>query len=140
MRRENWDVALNLARRAVSGRVGNRASKAARGLPRSLRLWNLLFDLEESLGTVQTTNDAYDRALELKVATPSHVLNYASFLKDKKYFEESFAAYERGLGLFPFPHAGATLLWKNYLTNFLERYGGSKTPRARELFDRCLDD
>jgi pre-mRNA-splicing factor SYF1 len=61
-------------------------------------------------------------------------------LKDKKYFEESFAAYERGLGLFPFPHAGATLLWKNYLTNFLERYDGSKTPRARELFDRCLDD
>ena len=85
LRRENWDVALNLARRAVSGRVGNRASKAARGLPRSLRLWNLLFDLEESLGTVQTTKDAYDRALELKVATPSHVLNYASFLKDKKY-------------------------------------------------------
>jgi pre-mRNA-splicing factor SYF1 len=140
LRWENWDVALNLARRAVSGRVGTRGSKAARGLSRSLRLWNLLFDLEASLGTVQTTKDAYDRALELKVATPSHVLNYASFLRDKKYFEESFAAYERGLGLFPFPHAGATLLWKNYLTNFLERYGGSKTPRARELFDRCLDD
>ncbi|KAL3798881.1 hypothetical protein ACHAW5_004121 [Stephanodiscus triporus] len=140
LRQENWDMALNLARRAVSGKVGNKGSKAARGLSRSLRLWNLLFDLEESLGTVQTTKDAYDRALELKVATPSHVLNYASFLKDKKYFEESFAAYERGLGLFPFPHAGATLLWKNYLTDFLERYGGSKTPRARELFDRCLDD
>jgi len=151
LRHENWDMALNLARRAVSGRVGggnkgvsngssSSRNKAARGLPRSLRLWNLLFDLEESLDTVQTTKDAYDRALELKVVTPSHVLNYASFLKDKEYFEESFAAYERGLGLFPFPHAGATLLWNKYLTNFLERYGGSKTPRARELFDRCLDE
>jgi len=137
LRHENWDAALNLARRATSGK---KSSKAARGLSRSLRLWNLLFDLEESLGTVQTTKDAYDRALESKVATPSHVLNYAAFLKDRKYFEESFAAYERGMGLFPFPHAGAILLWKNYLTNFLERYGGSKTPRARELFDRCLAD
>jgi tetratricopeptide (TPR) repeat protein len=142
LRQENWDMALNLARRAVSSNTGGqkRGFKAVRGLSRSLRLWNLLFDLEESLGTVQTTKDAYDRSLELKVATPSHVLNYANFLKDKKYFEESFAAYERGLGLFPFPHAGATLLWKNYLTNFLERYEGSKTPRVRELFDRCLAD
>ena len=140
LRQEDWDMALNLARRSVSGKVGKKSSKATRGLSRSLRLWNLLFDLEESLGTVQTTKDAYDRALELKVATPSHVLNYATFLKDKKYFEESFAAYERGLGLFPFPHAGAVLLWKNYLTNFLERYEGSKTPRVRELFDRCLTD
>jgi len=138
LRQENWDMSLELARRAVSGNIGRKGSKAARGLSRSLRLWNLLFDMEESLGTIQTTKDAYDRALEWKVATPSHVLNYASFLKEKKYFEESFAAYERGLGLFPFPHAGATLLWKNYLTDFLERYQGSKTPRVRELFDRCL--
>lgn len=140
LRRENWDMALNLARRAVSGNVGGKKSKAVKGLSRSLRLWNLLFDLEESLGTIQTAKDAYDRALEWKVATPSHVLNYASFLKEKRYFEESFAAYERGLGLFPFPHPGATLLWKSYLTEFLERYEGSKTPRVRELFDRCLAD
>jgi len=139
LRQENWDKALNLARRAVGGKVGGK-TKAGRGLSRSLRLWNLLFDLEESLGTVQTTKDAYDRALDLKVVTPSHVLNYAAFLREKKYFEESFAAYERGLGLFPFPHAGAAMLWKNYLTEFLERYDGSKTPRVRELFDRCLAD
>ncbi len=140
LRQENWDMALNLARRAVAGNVGRKGKKAARGLSRILRLWNLLFDLEESLGTVQTTKDAYDRALEIKVATPSHVLNYAAFLKEKKYFEESFAAYERGISLFPFPHAGATLLWKSYLRDFLERYDGSKTPRARELFDRCIAD
>jgi pre-mRNA-splicing factor SYF1 len=140
LRQENWDMALNLARRAVSGSVGGKKSKAVKGLSRSLRLWNLLFDLEESLGTIQTTKDAYDRALEWKVATPSHVLNYASFLKDKRYFEESFAAYERGLGLFLFPHPGAALLWKSYLKEFLERYEGSKTPRVRELFDRCLAD
>lgn len=140
IRQENWDMSLELARRAVSGNIGRKGTKAVRGLSRSLRLWNLLFDMEESLGTIQTTKDSYDRALEWKVATPSHVLNYSSFLKEKKYFEESFAAYERGLGLFQFPHAGATMLWKHYLTDFLERYEGSKTPRARELFDRCLAD
>ena len=138
LRQEKWDLSLELARRAISGNVGKKSSKAARGLSRSLRLWNLLFDMEESLGTIQTTKDAYDRALEWKIATPSHVLNYASFLKEKKYFEESFAAYEKGLGLFEFPHAGATTLWKNYLSDFLERYEGSRTPRMRELFDRCL--
>ena len=31
-------------------------------------------------------------------------------------------------------------MWKSYLTDFLERYDGSKTPRARELFDRCIAD
>jgi pre-mRNA-splicing factor SYF1 len=46
LRQENWDMALNLARRAVSGSVGGKKSKAVKGLSRSLRLWNLLFDLE----------------------------------------------------------------------------------------------
>ena len=101
LRQEKWDMALELARRATSGRLGSNKmstlNKAARELSKSSRLWNLLFDLEESLGTVQTTKDAYDRALEIKVATPSHVLNYASFLKDQNYFEQSFAALELGM-------------------------------------------
>jgi pre-mRNA-splicing factor SYF1 len=139
LRLENWDGALSIARRSVSHLPSSNSTKISRGLMKSLRLWNLLLDLEESLGTIQTTKDAYNRALEIKVATPSHVINFASYLADKKYFEESFTAYERGVDLFPFPHAGAKILWKEYLSSFYKRYGGTKIFRMRELFDRCLE-
>lgn len=139
LRHEQWEEALSLARQAVSppAIVDSANAKIAKALPKSLRLWDLLLDLEESLGTVSTTKDAYNRAMELKVATPMHVLNYCSFLKDKKYFEESFGAYERGLDLFQFP--GAKVLWLSYLQNFIERYQGTKVERVRDLFDRCLE-
>lgn len=138
-RAEQWDDVLSIARRSVSHIKSEISNRVTRGLAKSLRLWNLLLDLEESLGTVQTTKDAYNRILDLKVATPSHVLNYASYLAEKKYFEESFTAYERGVDLFPFPHASAKLLWKTYLDKFQDRYAGTKMHRMRELFDRCLE-
>jgi len=139
LRHENWDSALGVARQSVSNPKLERQNRITRGLGRSLRLWGLLLDLEESLGTVQTTKDAYNRVIETKVATPSHILNFASFLTEHKYFEESFNAYERGVELFPFPHPGAQLIWKTYLDSFLKRYEGTKMPRTRELFDRCLE-
>lgn len=138
LRHEHWDQALSVARRSVANMPAG-SPKVVRGLIKSLRLWNLLLDLEESLGTLQTTKDAYNRLLELKVATPSQVLNFASFLAEKKYFEESFTAFERGIDMFPFPHPGAKLLWKEYLQAFELRYEGTKVHRMRELFDRCLE-
>ena len=140
LRHENWDSALSVARQSVSNPEPERQNRVTRGLGRSLRLWGLLLDLEESLGTIQTTKDAYNRVIETKVATPSHILNFASFLTEHKYFEESFNAYERGVELFPFPHPGAKLVWKTYLDSFLKRYEGTKIPRTRELFDRCLEN
>mmetsp|Transcript_13408 Transcript_13408/g.29677 ORF Transcript_13408/g.29677 Transcript_13408/m.29677 type:complete len:1117 (+) Transcript_13408:245-3595(+) len=139
LRHENWDNALSVARQSVSNPEPERRNRITRGLGRSLRLWNLLLDLEESLGTVQTTKDAYNRVIEAKVATPSHLLNFASFLTEHKYFEESFNAYERGVELFPFPHPGAKLIWRAYLDSFAKRYEGTKIPRTRELFDRCVE-
>jgi pre-mRNA-splicing factor SYF1 len=145
LRQERWDDALRIARAAVASpspqdvRQGSMtAGRAARrGLSKSLRLWDLLLDLEESLGTVATTKDSYDRAMELKVATPMHVLNFCSFLTDRKYFEESFTAYERGVELFTFP--GVKLIWKSYLEAFVKRFGGTKMERARDLFERCVE-
>jgi len=144
LRVEGWDKALEVARSAVAPLpkgdegMGNSSSRIARGLVKSSRAWNLLLDLEESLGTIQTTKDAYNRALEVKVATPSHILNFANFLTESKYFEESFTAYERGVDLFPFPNPSAILLWKEYLQAFEKRYAGTKIHRMRELYDRCL--
>ena len=135
LRHETWDDALEIVRRSVI--VPQGAPKSIRGLAKSLRLWDLLLDLEESLGTVQTTKDAYNRALELTVATPLHVLNFAAFLTEHKYFEESFTAFERGIEMFEFP--GVKVIWKAYLVAFLKRYKGSKLERTRDLFQRCVE-
>lgn len=50
-------------------------------LYRSLKLWSFYCDLEESLGTLESTKAVYERILELKIATPQIVLNYALFLQ-----------------------------------------------------------
>lgn len=88
---------------------------------KSLKVWSMLADLEESLGTFQVSRGAegpwsvargqgrslcpgraltcccpqstkavYDRILDLRIATPQIVINYAMFLEEHKYFEESF--------------------------------------------------
>ena len=50
-------------------------------LYRSLKLWTFYCDLEESLGTPDSTRAAYDRIMQLRIATPQIVLNYAAFLQ-----------------------------------------------------------
>ena len=52
-------------------------------LYRSLKLWTFYCDLEESLGTLESTKAVYDSIMDLKLATPQIVLNYAAFLQVK---------------------------------------------------------
>ncbi|CAE7945675.1 xab2 [Symbiodinium sp. KB8] len=103
---------------------------------RSARSWALLLDLEEAVGTPETVAAAYDRALELGVATPRMVLSFADWLSGQGYHERSFRAFERGLAAFPWPQAGE--LWSAYLSRFVERYKGTKVERTRALFQEAL--
>ncbi|KAJ1652945.1 pre-mRNA-splicing factor syf1 [Dispira simplex] len=103
---------------------------------KSLKLWSFYVDLQESIGTLDSTRAAYDRILELKIATPQTIVNYAQFLQEHKYFEDSFKVYERGIDLFGYPVAFE--LWNIYLVRFLDRYGDSKLERARDLFEQAL--
>ena len=57
---------------------------------KSLKLWSFYVDLEESLGTVASTKAVYDKILELRIANAQIIVNYAAFLEENKYFEESF--------------------------------------------------
>lgn len=50
-------------------------------LYRSTKLWLFYCDLEESLGTIESTRAVYDKILELRIATPQTILNYALFLQ-----------------------------------------------------------
>lgn len=122
---------IERARRVLTGAT-------AQGSPvmRSQKVWDLLVDLEEGLGTLESARQTYDRMIELKVATPQHISNYASFLSDAGYFEDSFRIYERGISGFGYPVA--VELWTLYLAKFIERYGETKIERTRELFEEAL--
>ena len=152
LRNENYDGAIDAAREGVAvpadygfqgqQRAGGNKKKGGKvqtGIHRSIRLWNLYLDLEESLGTFDTAKSAYLKCIELGVSTPQIVLNFAAFLEENKYFEEAFASYEKGLGLFYFPQKHAKPVWDTYLDKFHERYKGTKVERSRELYERCLD-
>ena len=62
----------------------------------------------------------YDYILELKIATPQIIMNYALFLENKNYFEEAFKAYEREIALFKWPNVFD--IWNTYLTKFWKRF------------------
>lgn len=106
-------------------------------LYKNLKLWSFYADLEESFGTFKTCKAVYDRIVDLRIATPQIIMNYALFLEENQYFEESFKAYEKGISLFKWPYVFD--MWNTYLSKFLERYGGEKIERARDLFEQCLD-
>ena len=58
-------------------------------LHKSLKVWSLYADLEESFGTFKSTKAVYDRILDLKIATPQIIINYGLFLKENNYFVET---------------------------------------------------
>ncbi|WVZ66873.1 hypothetical protein U9M48_016036 [Paspalum notatum var. saurae] len=144
LRHSNFDKAIELMRQATaepSVEVKRRA--AAEGnepvqmkVHKSLKLWSFYVDLEESLGTLDTTRAVYERILDLRIATPQIILNYAYLLEEHKYFEDAFKVYERGVKIFKYPHVKA--IWVTYLTKFVQRYKRSKLERARELFQEAV--
>ena len=147
LRYGNLDKALGISRRGVAAPIGLKQSANSvkyldenlspqQRLFKSVSLWTFYLDLEEATGSVDSVKAAYDRVMHLKICTPQIVINYAVFLEDNKYFEESFKVYERGIDLFGYPVAFE--LWNVYLDKFLKRYGGSKLERARDLFEQAL--
>ncbi|GAO46988.1 hypothetical protein G7K_1202-t1 [Saitoella complicata NRRL Y-17804] len=107
-------------------------------LHKCMKLWSFYVDLEEGLGTVETTKAVYDRIMELRIATAQIIVNYANFLEENEYFEESFKVYERGVDVFTYPIAFE--LWNLYLSKFIKRYGGTQLERARDLFEQALEN
>lgn len=144
LRHNYFDKAIELMRLATaepSVEVKRRA--AAEGdepvqlkLHKSLKLWSFYVDLEESLGTLESTRSVYERILDLRIATPQIILNYAYLLEEHKYFEDAFKVYERGVKIFKYPHVKD--IWVTYLTKFVRRYQRSKLERARELFTEAV--
>lgn len=145
LRHKNYEGALQVMRDATDqGRVSKSTIReddttipVQQRLYKSLKLWSLYVDLEESLGTLESTKAVYERILEHRIATPQMILNYASLMEENKFFEDSFRVYERGVALFPFP--AVMPIWTTYLSKFVARYAGSKAERARELFEMAVE-
>ncbi len=114
-----------------------------RGLPvqerlfRSTKLWCLLADLEESIGTPDGVRASYEAMLDLRIATPRVVLNYAAFLDAHCFYEDSFRCYERGVDLFEFPYS--LDIWVAYLVKFVQHYKGTKVERTRDIFEQAVE-
>ncbi|XP_077118415.1 pre-mRNA-splicing factor SYF1 [Ranitomeya variabilis] len=142
LRHENYDEALTILRKATAmparkAEYFDASEPVQNRLYKSLKVWSMLADLEESLGTFKSTKAVYDRIIDLRIATPQIIINYALFLEEHNYFEESFKAYERGIALFRWPNVYD--IWSTYLSKFIARYGGKKLERARDLFEQALD-
>ncbi|WVQ79428.1 pre-mRNA-splicing factor SYF1 [Cryptococcus sp. DSM 104549] len=144
LRNENYDEAIRLMQRATTVPKNTKVDFYNDSLPpqsrlfKSLKLWSFYSDMEESIGSVESTKAVYDKIMELKIANAQVIVNYAAFLEENKYFEESFKVYERGIELFHFPIAFE--IWNIYLSKFVKRYGGKKLERARDLFEQALEN
>ncbi|XP_042464972.1 pre-mRNA-splicing factor SYF1-like [Zingiber officinale] len=145
LRHKEFRTAIELMRKATAEpSVEVKRRVAADGnepvqmkLHKSLRLWSFYVDLEESLGTLESTRVVYERILDLRIATPQIILNYAFFLEENKYFEDAFKVYERGVKIFKYPHVKD--IWVTYLSKFVKRYGKTKLERVRELFEHAIE-
>uniref|UniRef100_A0A915II81 Pre-mRNA-splicing factor SYF1 n=1 Tax=Romanomermis culicivorax TaxID=13658 RepID=A0A915II81_ROMCU len=142
MRHNDFDRALKLLKRATAAPpqrtyyfdekepVQNRVYK-------SLKVWTLYADVQETLDDFDACKAVYDRIIDLKIATPQIIFNYAMFLEESNHFEEAFKVYEKGVALFRWPHVEQ--IWNTYLVKFIKRYGGKKLERVRDLFEECLE-
>ncbi|XP_041370766.1 pre-mRNA-splicing factor SYF1-like [Gigantopelta aegis] len=143
IRHENFDDALKLLQKATTPpprkvAYHDETEKVQARVHKSLKVWSLYADLEESFGTFKSCKAVYDRIIELRIATPQIIMNYGMFLEENNYFEEAFKAYEKGIALFKWPNVYD--IWNTYLTKFIDRYGGKKLERARDLFEQCLEN
>jgi pre-mRNA-splicing factor SYF1 len=97
-----------------------------------------LIMLLDNAGTVDTCRAAYERVIDLKVATAQMCLNYASYLEEHDYFEDSFRVYEKAVSMYTFPQL--KIIWLTYLDKFMARYSGTKLERLRDLFEQSLTE
>ncbi|RKP03936.1 hypothetical protein CXG81DRAFT_8914, partial [Caulochytrium protostelioides] len=149
VRQDDYAMALKLLYEAVAAprsmpphvqqrvRFADASLDLRQRLFKSIHLWKQILDLEEAVGSVESAKAAYDHVIWLKLATPQIVMNYASFLQTHALFEASFRVYERGIDAFGWPVCFE--LWNAYLAAFIQRHGGTRLVRTRDLFRQALE-
>lgn len=87
-----WPAAGLLAAPASDTALDSCAARWSRAPlpPTTLTPRNRIDHPVRSLGTLEGTKAAYEAVLDLRIATPQLVLNYAALLQEHKFFEEAF--------------------------------------------------
>ena len=82
IRANNIDSALKIMKDACNKPKSKLKGKDEKSgsLVYNIRAWSLYLDLLENCGTFEETKTAYERVLDLKIATPETVLNFTRFL------------------------------------------------------------
>lgn len=87
IRHRNYGSALKILEHACQGtRPSKKKSeeeektKRPTSLHANLKCWSFYVDLLENLGHNDQTKKAYERMMDLKIATPQTILNYTAFL------------------------------------------------------------
>lgn len=114
-------------------------------LVKSIKLWSYYLDLLESSidyedpeGSKKAINDVengYHRVIELKIATPLTIVNFASFYEDLKFYERSYTVYEMGLKAFKDTRVRYEI-WNVYLSKLYKRQVSKE--HTRELFEKAI--
>ncbi|KAJ1562274.1 pre-mRNA-splicing factor syf1 [Nowakowskiella sp. JEL0078] len=147
LRNDELERARDVMGRATAPPRGQKVSKISysddsispqQRLCKSLKVWSKYVDIEEALGTIDSTKLVYEKIIELKIAIPQIFINYAIFLEENEFFEDSFKIYERGVETFGFPVA--VDFWNLYLSKFIKRYQGTKLERARDIFEHAIEN
>ncbi|KAI9675870.1 MAG: pre-mRNA-splicing factor syf1 [Bathelium mastoideum] len=139
---QNLDRAIELLARATKAPKRSRIDYFNDDLPpqqrihKSWKLWSFYVDLVESTSTLEETRKVYERILELRIASPGTIVNYANLLEEHGYYEDSYKVYERGLGLYPYPVAFE--LWNMYLSKAVDN-SNVGMERLRDLFEQAID-
>lgn len=136
-RREAVQDGLEIISSALSSGRKKTGNSAWDGLGKSLELWNFLIDSEEARGAVYACEAAYERLLQLHLAKPQHIINYALFREEVLAdLDGAFKVYERGIELFNYPIAFE--MWNIYLPKFVKKYASTRLERTRDLFESAL--
>lgn len=136
-RREAVQDGLDIISSALAPNRKKSGIESWDSLGKSLKLWNFLIDSEEARGASSACESAYERLLQLRLAQPQHIINYALFREDVlSDMDGAFKIYERGIELFNYPVAFE--IWNIYLPKFVKKYASSRLERTRDLFESAL--
>lgn len=136
-RRETVQDGLDIISAALAPNRKKCGIESWDSLAKSLKMWNFLIDSEEARGASAACESAYERLLQLRLAQPQHIINYALFREEVLAdIDGAFKIYERGIELFNYPVAFE--IWNIYLPKFVKKYAASRLERTRDLFESAL--
>jgi len=139
---ERWRNVVEVSRRAISQYRGSPKGTVQSQLFKSVKLWNLALDIEESLNganSPELVRGIYETMMDLKVITPLLLLAFARFELSKN-FEKSLQILEKGIEFFPWPHKRDILVF--YLETVIKNPRGRNlsTERIRDLYEQAISD